>query len=174
MSVSQCSSLNETGCVWNTLETITDPKLVSEYTNVCPLECERYFFSYSESFEKYPSKNYGLNLAKQDRVARLFNRSVTVNDLRESLASAVIYFADTSLSLVSEAPKMTIDGIFSLLCSIMRQYTALVMFTGLVSNVGGVLGIFVGASILFIVEIAEIVIEFLYVIFIKTLTDKIF
>ena len=70
-----------------------------------------------------------------------------MEDLRESLVSFSIYYYDFKYTFISQSPKMQL--------------------VDLVSNFGGLLGLFVGMSFLSFGELIQIIIEVLIILFEK-------
>ena len=119
---------------------------ISNYTEClpfCPLECNRQEFKLSTSFLNYPHLSEVESLLQNPIVKSKFENisNVTVNQLRESVVSIAIYYEDLSYTVVSKEPKMN--------------------FLDLISNIGGIMGIFLGISFLSFLEIIEIIYVFI-------------
>lgn len=100
--------------------------------DLCPIECEYFNYRTSMSNLEFPSEGY------MDVLVQKLN-----NTDRESIKSGVmavnIYYKSDSMTLISENAKMEF-GVF-------------------ISNFGGTLGLFLGMSILSLVEIADFIFE---------------
>ncbi len=101
----------------------------------CPIECSRQAYSVATSFSKFPMLKYAA-----DKMNNLNARFGGYDFLKNSNFLAVnIYYKDLTYSIIREEPK---TGIFDL-----------------ISNIGGLLGLFVGMSLLSLGEILEILFE---------------
>ena len=79
---------------------------------------------------------------------RLFNETLTFDLYKDSYVSLKIYYTSTQHTEITQTPKTT--------------------FIDLISNTGGVIGIFLGFSIFSLIEIVEIIVQiFLILIFNK-------
>jgi hypothetical protein len=104
-------------------------------SNYCPLECNSIEYSLSTYTLNYPSSG---NISKQDVIKHFGDRFFTYEDLQFSFFSMVIYYKDLKYTLIKEEPNMVL--------------------TDLVSNTGGLLGIFIGYSLVSFMEVIELVI----------------
>jgi hypothetical protein len=116
----------------------------------CPIECTSSDYSIGISMSDYPSREYVEFLKTDPNITRKYieeNETITFEKLRESLVCVKIYFKNFQYTKISESPVYTpID---------------------LVSNIGGQLGLFIGISVLSTVEMIEILIEILFILFKK-------
>jgi len=133
------NSQADMNCVHKTNENF----YISNFTEclpLCPLECDTQEFKISTSFLNYPhlSKVNGLlnNPIIKSKYENISN--VTVNQLRESVASVAIYYDDLSYTVISKKPAM--------------------ILLDLISAIGGIMGIFLGISFLSFLEIIEFII----------------
>jgi hypothetical protein len=122
-------------------------------TKYCPLECNSITFSMTSSQLEYPSESYGSILLNDTVYMDKFfsayqlsqtNSSLTLSDinysiLKNNIARVSIYYETSVYQYVSEFPSM--DG------------------TALLGNLGGTLGLFLGMSVISILEITEVLIE---------------
>ena len=89
----------------------------------CPLECEQANYVYSISWSEFPTFQYYSNYLNKSTY--LNSKSMTsYNDVKQSVARVQIFFDDMKQTVIKEYEKMS-------------------MF-GLVSNIGGLLGLFLG------------------------------
>jgi len=107
----------------------------------CPLECDTIEYQIATTYSHYPSMNY----AKEELMNRPLIKSKLTNDsklnyelIRQSVLSLNVYYDDFLYAEYSQSPKGEIPD--------------------LVSNVGGIVGVFIGASLLSFVEIFEVLI----------------
>ncbi len=99
---------------------------------------------------KYPTEEYAKVLLNDPKIMKLYsdyNRSITINDLRESMVQLSVYYMSFEYTEISQTVKISlIDS---------------------VSNFGGLLGLFIGASFLTFGEFIEIIVELLIILFEK-------
>ena len=98
---------------------------------------------------KFPNFKYGKYLINNPKVKSKYPNgyNITLGDLRESLLSFSIYYTEFKYTYISQYPKMR--------------------FIDLLSNFGGLLGLFVGMSFLSFGELIQILIEVLFIVFEK-------
>ena len=120
----------------------------------CPLECNSLKFLTTTSQFEYPSKGFANIMKRDPLIQEKFNNSsnISYEDLKQSLVSLNIYYDDLGYTTLEEIPKID--------------------FNTLISNLGGNLGLFLGASVLSLFEIFEILFLILKIIYEK-LTTKI-
>lgn len=110
------------------------------FNDDCPLECNTAYFDILQRTQKFPSTNYARRLMKTHPY---FNRTrqmenITIKDLKESTMRVNIYYSDIGYSNLEEIAKFTVNN--------------------LIGNIGGMLALFLGISLLSFVEIIEIVV----------------
>lgn len=91
------------------------------------------------SYAEFPSKSYYQKLfrsGKLDKYLTHYGRNITFEMARKSLVSLYIYFDELDFTQISE-----------------QEATSLVV---LISNIGGALGLFVGVSMLSILELVDL------------------
>ena len=71
--------------------------------------------------------------------SKFLNKSLTFMDLQNSVSALNVYYDDLSYTLISQQPKLQL--------------------VDLISNVGGLLGLFIGVSFLSFAEAIEIIFE---------------
>ena len=116
----------------------------------CPLECNSGEYQIATSSSQYPTRQYAENfLINNPIIASKFpNGTLNYEIIKQSVLSLNVYYDTLSYTEYIESPKLEI--------------------VDLVSNIGGIIGVFVGASLLSIFEIVEVAIEILAVLFKKT------
>ena len=118
----------------------------------CPLECESVTYNVQTSSLDYPSREE-YNLFKSDQEEFNATQSKYEIDLssydlyREYFYKINIFYATTEYTFISESPQMTL--------------------TGLLSNLGGSLGMFLGFSVFSILEIFELLFKVGYCVIFK-------
>ena len=115
----------------------------------CPLECYSITYSVTTRSTNYPSYNYALDSLMTNPIvkSKFQNETLTYDLLKESVLSLNIYY-----------DKLTYTGITK------DTKTELI---DLISNIGGLLGLFLDISFLSFVEIIEIIFETLVIILSK-------
>lgn len=112
--------------------------LCSEY---CPAECDSFdYFINSHSFT-FP--DYG-NISSYDQSAFFYSKFKKYQEVKQSFVSFYIYFGNLEYTLVSQHPKTELID--------------------LISNVGGLLGLFTGFTFLSIADIIEIFMEIIFIL----------
>lgn len=127
------------GCSSRFFETFSRDDFYDEYANYCPLECE----IMSISTEPYTRVvNLNSNFTGGYIRKPVFN---TYDKFMTSFYSIIVFYRDIKYSLQVQQPKA--------------------QFFDLVSNIGGLSGVFIGISFLSFVEIVELVLEFFFIYF---------
>lgn len=118
-------------------------KKIDSCLQYCPLECDSSHYAIETSFTKYPGYYYSegsllfkllesFELSEKDEAERLLDGALSFN----------VYYDVLEYTLISEKPQT--------------------LLVDLVSNIGGLLGIFIGISFLSILEIFEFLFELIY------------
>lgn len=140
-----CLSLKEIGCssnVWKSFLSSDVKKICSPF---CPLECDSMRFRVSSSFSNYPNMKYAEKLMNNPLVkSKYSNETLTYEKLKLSVLSMNIYYDELSYTFISQQAKMQLFD--------------------LVSNIGGLLGLFLGVSFLTLAEIIEALIEVCHIL----------
>ncbi len=97
----------------------------------CPIECEKSYFEYKNSISDYPTRQMSKYLSNYTLIKNKFgNRtqsSISFDEIRESVARVTIFYDEMKQTVLSEEIKTNIGG--------------------LVSNIGGILGLFLGKEL---------------------------
>lgn len=109
--------------------------------NICPLECNRYLMLSSTSSDLFPTRSYAqeMLMRRPDYFERLFNKSadkITYEMIRENFVSVSIRFSSLTVTDMFEDPAIT--------------------FVGLISNLGGIAGLFLAVSFLSFMEFVDL------------------
>ena len=137
-----CFMPNETGCFYASYYN-NSAKLGNKCMLECPLECDSISYDLSSSIMDFPDEHFfqdiqrGSELYKQMSLAEFKKTHVFLN----------IFFKSKEYLEIRESPKTK--------------------FVDLVSNLGGALGIFLGFSVFSFVEVFEVIIQTILVIFKK-------
>jgi len=111
----------------------------------CPTECDSIEFTIEVMTSKFPSQAYALELMNNSQIKSNYppGYNITLDDLRESMVQFSVYYTDFYYTHISQTPKQLI--------------------VDLVSNFGGLLGLFIGMSFLSFGELIETIIEILLI-----------
>ena len=113
----------------------------------CPLQCETSNYMFMTSFSKFPSYFYARRLIESNNLikSKFSPKNITYQDLANSLISVDIFFEDLKTTSIDSNVKMSI--------------------VDLITNIGGAMGLFLGVSFLSLVELIEIPLKCLLVMF---------
>jgi len=120
-----------------------------KYLSVCPLECNSITYETSAFQSSYPSFNEYLNLLNNKSLISKFpNGNLTkIDELKQSLYKVYIYFENLEYTEISEQAQISLWNF--------------------ISSVGGLLGLFLGVSLLSFVDLFQITLELVFIIFEK-------
>ena len=133
-----------------------DFKQILRCFKLCPPECDTITYSLSTSHSDFPTPanaEYLMNLPNISKILK--NNSINLNEslkidyneFKRSVVSIKVFYDDLKYTIVSQIPKMSLED--------------------LISNFGGLLGLFVGASFLSLVEIIEVIFEGIFILWPK-------
>ncbi len=105
----------------------------------CPLECESMNYIVNTYNEQFPLAG---NISKKDNFPAEYN---TYEEIKKHYIEIFVYYNDLKYTVISEEPKAELFNF--------------------ISNIGGILGLFLGISFLSFIEIFEILFEILIIIF---------
>jgi hypothetical protein len=117
-----------------------------ELCSSCPLECNSIEYSIETITSKFPSLSYALELMNNPKIKSKYpiGYNITLEDLRESMVQFSVFYTDFHYTYITQIPKFQL--------------------VDLVSNFGGLLGLFVGMSFLSFGELIEIFVEVLIIL----------
>ena len=145
---------DENSCAMNT----RDSDKNSNCVQLCPSECDTIFYSLSLSHSDYPNPKYAellktLPIIKSkfstnspDNERLNFNKSINTDysELKKSIVSIKVFYDELKYTKVSQIEKMSLED--------------------LVSNLGGIFGLFMGASFMSFFEIFEAIFQAAFII----------
>jgi hypothetical protein len=102
-------------------------------SELCPLECDSIDYSLTTYTLDYPSVG---NISKRDKSKHFNSKFRTYEEIHRNFYSLVIYYKDLKYTLIKEEPNM--------------------ILADLISNIGGLMGVFTGLSFISFVEIIEL------------------
>jgi hypothetical protein len=119
-----CTGVEDFRCLIDVVRSFVKKDFKATIQDICPLECTAYKYSYSLTWNGYPTKYYAADLLKLPKMANYFPNpaNVTVRDLKKSMLALNFYFPTLRYTRVSQLPQVTI--------------------VSLISNIGGALGVF--------------------------------
>lgn len=140
-----CTNKEQTTCTQKVWLEFLHNDYYSDCLPYCPAECQSFRYSLTISDIDYPKKSYFDYYLVNNSIikAKYSNREINYEDLKRKISSLVIYYETMTYTVTSQIPKWDIFG--------------------LASNVGGLLGLFLGVSFLSIVELVEALFEILYI-----------
>lgn len=120
--------------------------------DICPVECEQVSYDLSISSYLFPSPGYEYEFIKSNQMVAYhtsYSNQTLTYDLVKSVVGCVnLFYRDLKTTHIDDTPSR--------------------LFIDLVNGVGGALGLFTGVSLLSFFEIAEVFIEFVYILFEKS------
>jgi hypothetical protein len=132
-----------TKCIEKFLTSFNTKIIYECQSNYCPLECDS--FEYDVSLYLQP-------ILARGNISNFYNKSIypeftddfkTFEDVSKSFFSINVYYQDLKYTLISQQPKIELFG--------------------LISNLGGILGLFIGFSFISLLEIIEVLAELIYI-----------
>lgn len=120
----QCINKTDNDCNINLWLEFIDNDL---YANCdCPLECNRNYYSYTTSISNFPSEPYANYLLSNSNLESMLpkNQNLSYEYLKQRMAAINIFYNDLSENEISEDAKMVLAD--------------------LISNIGGIIGLFLG------------------------------
>ena len=151
-----CTNSTQLKCLYTLLPNIAlDLKLYSEKclsSNECPLECDTNSFDTQLTSLEYPSLSLYDLMSNSDRIINVtqlkYGIDLSTHDLyKKYYYSLNFYYSSMKYTYISETPQMTL--------------------VGLLANLGGSLGMFLGLSVFSLLEVIEILARILCVIVLK-------
>jgi hypothetical protein len=138
-NVSVCLKEKETRCQIDVYD-MYRREINDECKSLCPLECNSIIYDFTISSSSYPNQFlYDVFSEK----GYIFN--ITYEEFRSRAIELNVYYNSLTYAKLSESPKTSIVDLFS--------------------NIGGTLGLYVGVSLLSLVELFEIFAEFVFICF---------
>lgn len=112
----------------------------------CPLECDSVSYQIATSFSKFPNEHYAKILMESPIVKSKFpdSHNITFDDLLNNMIAFNVHYENLKYTSIREVAKMD--------------------WVDLVSNIGGILGAFIGISLLSFFEIVEFLLEIIFVL----------
>jgi hypothetical protein len=114
--------------------------------SACPLQCNTINYKITSNLCSYPTEYYtSLLSSKSDFLDNFNTNSSSINkDVKEYLLKVTVNYDDLSYLYVQEVAATTVDS--------------------LVGNIGGQFGLFIGISLISLIDLFEIIIDFLIIV----------
>ena len=147
-TVQPCISFDDIACKYNMATTISsNAEFYENCEKGCPLECDSITYKNSVYSTHYPSLAYG-KIVLKDILEKQLNVSIfsDKNQSSEWIENIILQSSTLQLNLFFET--MNVETIYE---------EPVKSFSSFISNIGGLLGFYMGASILSILEIVEII-----------------
>ncbi|CAF0954678.1 unnamed protein product, partial [Brachionus calyciflorus] len=144
-----CESVLEVSCITDTELVYYNGNEIEKCYNYCPNECYQVLYDTRIDNAKYPSKWYTKILNNSTISTKEYFEFLATSDyltLQQTLLMINIYYENMFYTLIEDSPEITIDL--------------------LIAYIGGNFGLFVGISLLSLVEFIEIIFYVIYM-FIK-------
>jgi hypothetical protein len=132
--VTKCYDISQKECIVNFLKYF-DTKKCFDY---CPLECDSNVLTISQYSSSLPRNGNTTD------IFRYYYELKTFEEVSKGYFGINIFYEQLGYTLISESESLTVYD--------------------LVSNIGGILGLFLGISFLSIIEIVEILIQIIYIL----------
>ena len=143
-----CLNLTELYCVFFKYRQFYSPdsKPYKNCTKYCPLECQFRYYGLKAFTNNYPTEVYAKALIEETNLTSRFKHkaNLTFEKIKNSILSLNIYYDELKYTQIDEIIKTQLFD--------------------LISNIGGNVGLFIGASFLSLLEFLEFLIELLYTI----------
>jgi hypothetical protein len=149
-----CNSSWEYDCIRNQSKLYDGSGISSECNEMCPFECKKVIFSTIHSqineFSTEKAQEYFEHKLLNPKYKEL---NLSITDVKQSIINLNVFYDRLSFAEITEKPSFH--------------------FVDLISNVGGTFGLFIGISLLSLLEVVEIIYEMLFISFKKSRNDKI-
>ncbi len=141
----KCLLFEQLKCIYDKVYADKDT-VFKNCKNECPLECDSSRFILKRSFSRYPTPRYADNLINSTFLKNIFlNYKSNTSLIHSSLLSFGVYYSDLIYTEINQLEKYSP---FDLIC-----------------NIGGTLGLFIGASVLSFFEIIETILNIFYIFY---------
>jgi hypothetical protein len=146
----RCISRSELDCIHVYKSMYDDTNVLNLFSHKCPPECEKSKYLLSSKYLTFPSHSYRQILRKNPKIIEKFSNISQISDdqFDSSIVAVNVYLNDLAYIEITEQASQSLIILFS--------------------NVGGLLGVFLGFSILSFFELIDLLIEvFIYLVYDK-------
>ncbi|RNA15318.1 amiloride-sensitive sodium channel subunit beta [Brachionus plicatilis] len=136
-----CNFFDDFNCSLQASTKLSEIDLINkECMEKCPLECEGMWFDKTISFSQFSNPMYEQSLSNYQGLDYVYsNKSVNSEDL----AVVNIFYRNLGYVSITESPTTTVVSLFS--------------------NIGGIAGLFLGISVLTLVEVIEVLMKIIFI-----------
>ncbi len=130
-------------CIAKYLKEFRKAKIKSKFdkcTIYCPSECDSMTYRITPSFEAYPA--FG-KISQKSKIENGLKKFKTYEEVRKHFSSVLVYYKDLKYTLIAQEPRTQLFNV--------------------ISNIGGILGLFLGISFLSFMELIEILFQIIYI-----------
>ena len=120
-------------------------KQTEKCSHLCPLECDQYAYEIFHTPSKIIGTGQTNTLNENDFIYICLPKFKTYENVSKTYYSINVYYEDLKYTLISQQPKIELFG--------------------LISNLGGILGLFIGFSFISLLELIETLAELIYIYF---------
>jgi len=124
---------------------------MSYCNELCPIECDTVTYDTSVSYSSWPTYDFYITNIELGTFSSLVN-NLSYENASKSFACASIYYKEIKYTEITESPSM--------------------LLVDLVGAIGGMLGLFLGFSLMVMIELVELVIEFWFIVAKKHFFNK--
>lgn len=114
----------------------------------CPPSCELEYYSYTSGSLNFPPKNY---FKLNENFTDEFRSNYSFAELKQSVLKLTLRYEDLGYTFIEQKPKFTFDSLIGIF--------------------GGTLGCFLGASLLSIADLLQLLLDIILLIFIRSDTQ---
>jgi hypothetical protein len=115
--------IEDSKCIYDNWQTLSiNPNILKECN--CPFECEIDGYQHSTSFSEFPTKYYFDYLTNKSSFIKNKYPNITFEEMKQSVAKIQIFYDELKHTVISEEVKVDMEE--------------------LISNIGGILGLFLG------------------------------
>lgn len=142
-----CTTPEEVACSFSIYRNANSPEFISKRKPYCPLECNSVFFKAKTSIGNYPSDVVAKHLIKTNEIFKdvAAKRPLTIAEVKASTAKVNVYYEHLHYEVLDEIETINITNLFA--------------------KIGGMLGLFLGMSCLSFIEVFELLLELVIMIF---------
>ena len=152
-NIKPCENIEETECYTKKIDefNVRINEFKTKCSKGCPLECDSMKYDFELSNLYYPRRDFfDQFILANERAdyAENFNETLTFDLYKENNLILSVYFTSTQYTEITQSPKITLID--------------------LIPNLGGTIGIWLGLSLFFIIEVLEIFVRLFFIFISKT------
>jgi hypothetical protein len=138
--VGPCKNKTQNECLAASLAQFLNNPISKDCSKYCPLECVTLSYSTFSTSAAYPTRSYAKLLGLDDKILKKTPHYTTDYEmLKYSMLKLNVFYEEMSYQTITESPALTWDI--------------------LLGNIGGMLSLFIGVSIMTVGEVFELVFE---------------